>query len=93
MLYTTGRTWEQLLWFKPDGEFWRWGHIVFSIFDPNGLFFLRDAFRDDLRWNDQTHTTESQLQPMQLIYPQIKKFIYPLVNLFTFYGSASFLIL
>jgi hypothetical protein len=60
--YTIAGTYEQLLFLPPP---WvsHWGYADFMIFDPNGCFFVRKAFVDDV-WKGGAESKGQYLEPV-----------------------------
>jgi hypothetical protein len=60
--YTIGTTYEQLLFMAPPW-YTQWAYADFMIFDPDGSFFVRKAFPDDV-WKDYKESKGQFLEPV-----------------------------
>ncbi len=60
--YTIGSTYEQLLFLTPNW-YTHWAYADFMIFDPDGSFFVRKAFPDDV-WKDYKQSKGQFLEPV-----------------------------
>jgi hypothetical protein len=60
--YTIGTTYEQLLFMAPHW-YTHWAYADFMIFDPDGSFFVRKAFPDDV-WKDYKESKGQFLEPV-----------------------------
>jgi TIR domain-containing protein len=60
--YTIGNTYEQLFFLTPQ---WSpsWAYADFTIFDPDGSFFVRKAFPEDV-WRDYAPSKGQFLEPV-----------------------------
>jgi hypothetical protein len=47
--YVFRKCYEQVIYIQPRQSSTGWGYADFAVFDPQGCFFLRKAFMDDLR--------------------------------------------